>query len=74
MRDFNGLVTELDKKYFPLVKYYHDSKETQKLHYVCELLNNGCTTLSKVVEKLSKITKEDKEVIKQIILKYYVLN
>ena len=71
MKDYNGLVTELDSTYFPQVKYYHDNKNTQKIHYICELFNNGYISLTKTVNKLSKITKETEEKIKQIICRYY---
>ena len=47
MRNYNGLVTELNNTYFPQVKYYRDNKHTQKIHYSCELFNNGCLSLSK---------------------------
>lgn len=73
MKDYNGLVTELDSTYFPEVKYYQDNKSTQKIHYDCELFNNGCTTLSKAVKTIAKVTKETEEKIEQIILKYYTL-
>lgn len=73
MKDYNGLVTELDSTYFPQVKYYHDNKCTQKIHYACELFTNGCTTLSKTAKTIAKVTKETEEKIEQIILKYYTL-
>ena len=70
MRDFNGLTKELDS-YFPQVKYYHDNKNTQKIHYNCELFNNGCISLQRVTRILAKIVKETEERVEQIILKYY---
>ena len=73
MKDYNGLVTELDSTYFPQVKYYHNNKGTQKIHYACELFNNGCATLQKTAKTIAKITKETEEKIEQIILKYYTL-
>lgn len=73
MKNYNGLVTELDSKYFPEVKYYHDNKNTQKIHYYCELFNNGFSTLSKTVKKIAKITKEKEEKIEKIILNHYTI-
>ena len=73
MRNYNGLVTELDNTYFPQVKYYRDNKHTQKIHYSCELFNNGCLSLSKLIDTLAKETKETAEKIEKIILKYYSL-
>jgi hypothetical protein len=71
MKDFNGLTKELDTTYFPQVKYYHDNKHTQKIHYACELFNNGCLTLDKLIDRLVKETKDSAENIKKLILKYY---
>ena len=73
MRDYNGLVTELDSTYFPQVKYYHDNKSTQKIHRNCELFNNGCLSLQEITKRLAKTVKETEEKIEQIILKYYSL-
>lgn len=73
MGDYNGLTKELDSTYFAEVKHYHDNKGTQKIHYACELFNNGCTTLPKTAKTIAKITKETEEKIEQIILKYYPL-
>ena len=71
MRNYNGLVAELDRTYFPQVKYYHDNKHTQKIHYSCELFNNGCLTLDNLIKNLVKETKDTAENIEKIILKYY---
>lgn len=71
MKDYNGLVTELDNTYFPQVKYYHDNEHTQKIHYACELFNNGCLTLNNLVKRLVKETKDTAENIEKTILKYY---
>ena len=73
MRNYNGLVTELDNTYFPQVKYYRDNKNTQKIHYSYELFNNGCLSSSKLIDTLVKETKETAEKIEKIILKYYSL-
>jgi len=71
MRDYNGLVAELDTAYFPQVKYYRDNKHTQKIHYACELFNNGCLSLDNLVKRITKETKETAEKTEKIILKYY---
>ena len=73
MRNYNGLVTELNNTYFPQIKYYRDNKHTQKINYSCELFNNGCLSLSKLIDTLVKETKETAEKIEKIILKYYSL-
>ena len=41
---FNKLAVELDKIYFPEVKYYRDNEDCTKVHYAIELFNNGCLT------------------------------
>lgn len=67
---FNKLAGELDKKYFPEVKYYHDNKNTQKIHYSVELFNNGCLTYDQLIIRLSKACKETKQEIHTIVSKY----
>jgi hypothetical protein len=71
MKNYNGLVTELDNTYFPQVEYYHDNKHTQNIHYACELFNNDCLTLDNLIKRLIKETKDTAENIEKIILKYY---
>ncbi len=68
--DFFKLCQEIDKTYFPEVKYYRDNKHTEKIHYAVELFNNGCSTYEKLINTLSKETKESKENIHAIVSKY----
>lgn len=70
-RDCNALVQELDSKYFPEERWGENSSNIRKIHAKCELFNNGCITLSQLTESLMIITKEDEEVIIDIILKHY---
>lgn len=67
---YNGLVQELDKTYFPDVKYYMDNKNTQKIHQKTELFNNGCLTYDKLINILSKACSDTKENIHAIVSKY----
>lgn len=67
---FNKLVSELDKVYFPGVKYYRDSKEDTEVHYAVELFNNGVLTYTKLIERLAKSCKDTKENIHKIVSKH----
>ena len=67
---FNKLAGEVDKKYFPEVKYYRDNKNTEKIHYAIELFNNGCLTYTKLIQKLSDSCSETKESIHKIVSNY----
>lgn len=67
---FNKLAVELDKTYFPDVKYYRDNNDCAKVHYAIELFNNGCLTYDKFIKKLSKLCKETELNIHKIVSKY----
>lgn len=67
---FNKLCGELDKKYFPHVKYYRDDKNTTQIHQVSELFNNGVLTYNKLIDTLSKSCNETKENIHKIVSNY----
>jgi hypothetical protein len=67
---FNHVCQEIDKKYFPEVKYYRDNKHTEKIHYAVELFNNGCSTYIKFINTLAKETKDSKENIHTTVSKY----
>ncbi len=67
---FNKLCGELDKTYFPEVKYYRDNENTTKIHYTAELFNNGCLTYPELIKRISKATKDTKENIHKIVSKY----
>lgn len=67
---FNKLCGELDKTYFPNVKYYRDNAHTTKIHYQVELFNNGCLTYNKLIKELSEATGDEKANIHTIVSKY----
>lgn len=67
---FNKLAVELDKTYFPDVKYYRDNDDCAKVHYAIELFNNGCLAYDKFIKKLSKPCKETELNIHKIVSKY----
>ena len=67
---FNKVVQELDKKYFPEVKYYMDNKNTTVIHQKTELFNNGCLTYGKLINFIAKACNDTKENIHQIVSKY----
>lgn len=67
---FNKVCTEIDKTYFPKVKYYRDNKSTTKIHYCVELFNNGALTYNQLIKGLSTYTKETEENIHKIVSKY----
>lgn len=68
--DFFNLASELDKKYFPDVKYYMDNEKTVIIHYSVELFNNGCLTYNKLINRLSKACAETQNIIHSIVSKY----
>jgi len=67
---FNKVCQEIDKTYFPEVKYYRDNKNTTKIHHAVELFNNGVLTYNHLIKHLSINTKETKENIHKIVSKY----
>ena len=67
---FNKLTKELDKKYFPEVKYYRDNKNTTKIHYTVELFNNGCLTYGNLIKRISDSCKDTKQNIHSIVSPY----
>lgn len=69
-KDFMNLATEIDKKYYPEVGYYQDNKYTQRIHYSCELFNNGCLTYPRLIQRLCAATKDTKQNIHKIVSKY----
>jgi len=71
---FNKLASEIDKTYFPNVKYYRDDKNCTKVHYAIELFNNGCLTYQKLIKKLSLACKDTETNIETIVSKYIILN
>jgi len=67
---FNKLVSELDKKYFPDVKYYMDNKKTAQIHRTVELFNNGVLSYENLIKRISDNCSDTKENIHKIVSKY----
>jgi len=67
---FNKLVSELDKKYFPDVKYYMDNEKTAQVHRTVELFNNGVLTYNKLIKRISDSCNDTKENIHTIVSGY----
>jgi hypothetical protein len=67
---YNKVLTGIDSTYFPKVTYYRDNKHTEKIHYDCELFNNGCISLQDLINRVAKQTKDTEENITNLILKY----
>ena len=67
---FNKLAKEIDKNYFPDVKYYGDNKDDSAVHYAIELFNNGVSTYDALINKLSKHCKDTKDNIHKIVSKH----
>ena len=67
---FNKFVKDIDKAYFPDVKYYMDNENTAKVHRTAELFNNGVLGYSDLIERISKATGDTKKNIHEIASKY----
>lgn len=67
---FNKLAKELDKQYFPNVKYYGENKNCADTHHTIELFNNGVLTYDNLIKRLSKSCKDTKENIHNTVKKY----
>lgn len=67
---FNKVCKDIDKKYFPSVKYYRDNKNCTKVHYAVELFNNGMITYTNLILKLSKACKATELDLHYIVMSY----
>jgi len=67
---FNKVASELDKTYFPTVKFYRDSEDCAKVHYNLELFSNGCLTYTELISRLSLRCNDTKLNIHAIVSKY----
>lgn len=67
---FNKLTNDLDKRYFPDVKYYHDNEDDADVHYTVELFNNGCLTYDNLIYRLAYSCKDTKVNIHNIVKEY----
>ena len=70
---FNKLASEIRSTYFPNEK--HGYTQNMKYHassYAIELFNNGCITVDRLINKLSKNCKDSKENIEKIVNKYFI--
>ena len=70
---FNKLASDLQKKYFPNLKYYRDNKDCAGTHYSIELFSNGVITYNVLINRLSKSCKDTKKNIKVMVDKYIKL-
>ena len=68
--DFMNLTGELDKKYFPDIKFYIDHKKGIQFHYAVECFNNGVLTYTKLIKKLAKSCNDTEGNIHAIVSKY----
>jgi hypothetical protein len=68
--NFSKICGELDKKYFPNVKYYRDDVNCTEVHYATELFNNGCLGYETYINRLTMATKSSKKEIHAIVSKY----
>ena len=69
---FNKLVNDLDKVYFPKVKYYMDDADCAKVHHTTELFSNGCITYRQLIGRLSKACKDTTSNIHLIVEKHVI--
>lgn len=69
---YNKVATDLDSTYYPEVKYYHDNKNTQKIHSNLELFNNGCLTYRQLIGRLAKSCEETTFKIHERVSKYII--
>lgn len=69
---FNKLASDIDKTYFPTVKYYRDNKYCTECHYAIELFNNGCITYNVLIKRLAINCQTKPKIIKKIVEKYLI--
>ena len=69
---FNKVATELDKTYFPNLKYYRDNDNCVKVHYTLELFTNGCLTYRQLIGRLAKSCNDTTKAIHLIVENYVV--
>lgn len=67
---FNKVCGEIDKKFFPEVKYYRDNIYCAEVHYATELFNNGVLGYEGLITRLTMATKSSKKQIHAIVSKY----
>lgn len=67
---FNKTAQEIDKTYFPHLKYYRDDQNDADVHYALECFNNGGHSYDLLIQKLAKSCNDSKENIHAIVSKY----
>ena len=67
---YNKLAKDIDKTYFPTVKYYRDNESNIKAHLAIENFSNGCSTYGKLIKSLSSACNEKEYIINAIVRKY----
>ena len=66
----NKVATEINKIYFPNLKWYRDDDNCVKAHYDLELFSNGCLTYRQLIGRLAKSCKDTTSNIHKIVEKY----
>lgn len=71
---FNKLLAELDKTYFPTVKYYRDNENCAKVHYAVECFSNGVLGYDELIANLAIYCEDNRPVYLHLIVSKYVLD
>jgi hypothetical protein len=69
---YNALCQELDRIYFPKIKYYRDDKYCEQTHYHVELFNNGCIDVKTLIFRISNFCNVTTKEIEDIVNKYLI--
>lgn len=67
---FNKAAQEIDKKYFPELKYYRDNDTCAAVHYALECFSNGVINYTLLIKQLAKACNDSKENIHSLISKH----
>lgn len=69
-KNFIDVLSEIDAKYFPDIKYYGDHDAGLAIHYAVECFNNGVRTYNNMIRIIAENTKDTQENIHTIVSKY----
>jgi hypothetical protein len=67
---FTKATQEIDKTYFPGLKYYRDDNNCAAVHFALERHSNGVLGYEMLIEELSKSCNDSKENIHAVISKF----
>ena len=67
---FNKAAQEIDKKYFPELKYYRDDDTCAAVHYALERFSNGVINYTLLIKQLAKACNDSKENIHLLVSKH----